>query len=203
MLEREFVARSAELKERALRRRALAIVAALGQVAARAADEERATAEAARRRLEAMGHAAARIDRDVETVAARIVEGIAGPTAAWKTELALVAAGRNADGLAGDVSLQRYRVERALALLARPLAHALAGAADGTGIAPSDLAPIARASLRAFASVAGESASLLPLARSVVASLVEHLAAVAASPAPATRASGRVAELSSFADALA
>jgi small GTP-binding protein len=202
MLEREFVARSEELKERALRRRALAIVAKLGRAAAQAADEERATAEAARHRVEALGHAAARIDRDVEGVAARIAEGMVRPAAAWKGELAIVVAGRSLDGIAGDLSLQRYRVERALAHLARPIAQALAGAADGTGIAPTDLAPIARASVRAFASVASENAPLLPLARSAVASLVEHLATAAASPPPLPRAAGLVGELSSFAAAL-
>ncbi len=208
MLEREFVARSEELKERALRRRALAIVAALGQAAARVADQELASAEATRRRVESLGHAAARIDREAETVASRIVEGIGSAAAAWRSELANVAAGRSADGLAGDLSLQRYRVERALANLSRPLAHALAGAADGTGIAPPDLAPIARASIRGFASVAGDTLvaapqGLLPLARSAVASLVEHLAAAAASPSSPPRAAGLVGELTSFADVLA
>lgn len=203
MVEREFVARSQELKERALRRRALAIVAALGQAAARAADAERASEDAARKRVEAMGHAAARIDRDVETVAARIVEGLAKPSAAWTNELAIVAAGRSADVAAGDASLQRYGVDRALAHLARPLAHALAGAADGTGVTPGELAPLARASIRAFASVADSSAPLLPLARSALASLVEHLVSAAAAPQSPLRAAGLVGELSSFSDVLA
>ncbi len=203
MLEKEFVARSEELKERALRRRALAIVATLGQAAARAADEERANADSARKRVEALGHAAARIDRDAEGVATRIAEGLALQATAWKSELSIVVAGRNPDGLATDISLQRYRVERALALLARPLAHALAGAADGSGIAPADLSPIARASVRAFASIAGEGAPLLPLARSAVASLVDVLASAAASPSAPPRAAGLVGELTSFADVLA
>ncbi len=203
MLEREFVARSEELKERALRRRALAIVATMGQAAARAAEEERAGAESARRRVEAMGRAAARIDRDPETIATRIAEGTLRQAEAWKSDLALVVAGRSQDGLADDLSLQRYRVERALAHFSRPLAQALAGAADGSGVSPADLAPLTRASIRAFASVADEAAPVLPLARSAVASLVEHLASAAASPPPPARAAGLVGELAAFADALA
>jgi hypothetical protein len=202
MLEREFFARSEELKERALRRRALAIVARLGQTAAHAADEERARSDAARQRVDAIGRAAARIDRDAEAVATRIAESMLRPSAAWKSELAIVVAGRTAEGIAGDLPLQRYRVERALGHLARPLAQALAGAADGTGIAPADLAPIARASVRAYASVASESTPLLLLARSAVASLVEHLVSAASSPALPPRAAGLVGELSAFAAAL-
>ena len=109
----------------------------------------------------------------------------------------LVFAGRNPGGIAGDASLPRYRVERALALFARPLAHALAGAADGSGLTPADLAPIARASVRAFASAAGDSAPLLPLARSAVATLVEQLFALdrRLRPPPPQRAAGLVGEL--------
>jgi small GTP-binding protein len=201
MLEAEFVARSEELKERALRRRALGIVATLGQSAARAADEERAAEETARKRSLALAHAAARIDRDAEAVAARIAESLGAPAATYARELALVVAGRT-DGAAADPSLQRYRVDRALALFSRPLSHALAGAADGSGVAPSDLGPMVRATLRAFASVAGDGAPLLPLARSAVASLVEHLLSASASPPAPPRAGGLVGELAAFADVL-
>jgi small GTP-binding protein len=202
MLERDLIARSDELKERALRRRALSIVAAMGTVAAHEADQERERDEARRARSEAVAHAAARIDRDAETIAARIAEGLARAGAAWHADLALVVAGRDPESLAADASLARYRVDRALAHLARPLAHALAGAADGTGITPADLAPTARASVRAFAAAARDSASLLPLARSTLASLVEHLTSTAAVPPPPQRASGLVGELSAFAEAL-
>ena len=202
MLERELIARSEELKERALRRRALAIVGAMGHAAAREADEERARDEARRARSEAVAHAAARIDRDAETIAARVAEGLTPVAAAWHADLALVIAGRDPESLAADASLARYRVDRALAHLARPLAHALAGAADGTGVTPADLAPTARASVRAFAAAARDTASLLPLARSATASLVEHLTSTAAVPPPPQRASGLVGELSAFAEAL-
>ena len=154
MLESQFVARSEELKERALRRRALAIVATLGQTAARAADEERARDDAVRARIAAMARAAARIDRDAEGVASRIADGLGAPTATWNRELEVVVSGRDPQGISADTSLLRYRVDRALSHLARPLAQALAGAADGSGVTPSDLAPLARASVRAFAWVA-------------------------------------------------
>ena len=185
MLEAEFVARSEELKERALRRRALAIVATLGQAAARGADEERARDDAARSRFEAMAHVGARLDRDADGVATRIAFGLAAQAAAWTGELALVVSGRDRQGIAGDTSLARYRVDRALAHLARPLAQALAGAADGSGLAPGDLAPIARASVRAFASIAGDDPPLGSPSRGArLASLVEHLTSAAAVSLP-------------------
>jgi small GTP-binding protein len=207
MLEREMIARSDELKERALRRRALAIVATLGQAAARAADDERARDEARRQRRERIAHAAARIDGDAETVASRLAASLAKPAAAWHADLALVVAGRDPESLAADASLgslASYRVDRALSHLARPLAHALAGAADGTGVAPGELGPVARALVRAFASVAGPATPVLPLARSAVAALVEHLLAVAATPrAPeSARAAALVGELAALAGAL-
>ena len=210
MLESQFVARSAELKERALRRRASAIVATMGRAAARAAEDERARDEQARAKIDAVARAAARIDRDAETIAARIAEGLARPASAWTSETRIVHAGRARtphDGLAQDASLARYRVDRALAHLARPLAASLAGAADGTGLGPSELAPLARATTRAFAASAPPNSegatSLVPLARSAVASLVEHLVALASSPPPPPRAAGLVGELHAFAAALA
>ncbi|HEY2512492.1 MAG TPA: hypothetical protein VGI39_16610, partial [Polyangiaceae bacterium] len=116
--------------------------------------------------------------------------------------IALVAAGRDPQSMENDPSLQRYRVDRALSHLARPLAHALAGAADGTGIAPADLTPLARASIRTFAGLATPDTPLTPLARSAIASLVEHLIAAAATPPPPRRATGLVGELGAFASVL-
>jgi len=202
LLERELITRSEDLKERALRRRALAIVGAMGHAAAREADEERARDTRRRERSEAITHAAARIDRDANDIAARIAEGLEQSAATWRAELALVVAGRDPDSLAADASLARYRVDRALAHLARPLAHALAGAADGTGIPPAELAPIARTSTRAYAASTADTASLSPLARSAVDSLVEHLTSAAAAPSPPQRASGLVGELAAFSKAL-
>jgi small GTP-binding protein len=202
MLESQFVARSDELKERALRRRALAIVATLGRTAAHAADEERALEETSRKRSLARSQAAARIDRQSEAVAAAIAESLGPAKAAWEREMALVVAGRDRAALARDASLVRYSIDRALAHLARPLAQALAGAADGSGVPPADLAPLTRATIRAFASVAAEGAPVLPLARSAVASLVEHLVSAAAIPPAPPRAAGLVGELTALAEAL-
>ena len=202
MLEREFVGRSEELKERALRRRALGIVATLGRGAAREADGERARDEAARARHDAMARVAAKVERESETVAARIAEGLGRQASVWRREIALVVAGRDKQSLENDPSLQRYRVDRALSHLARPLAHALAGAADGTGIAPADLTPLARASIRTFAGLATPDTPLTPLARSAIASLVEYLISAAATPPTPLRATGLVGELGAFAAVL-
>jgi small GTP-binding protein len=202
LLERELITRSDELKERALRRRALTIVAAMGQAAAREADEERARDDALRARTETVARTAARIDGDLDAIAARVAEGLERAAEAWRAELALVVAGRSPESLAVDASLARYRVDRALAHLARPLAQALAGAADGTRVTPAELTATARTSIRAFAASTPDPSSLAPLARSAVASLAEYLATSASMAPPPRRASGLVGELATFAASL-
>jgi small GTP-binding protein len=204
LLDAQIIGRSEELKERALRRRALAIVALLGQGAARIADDERRRSDALHRRADATSRAAAALDRDADTIAARIAEGLAAPAASWAGDLSTVVTGRDPEAAARDVTVLRYRVERALARLARPLGQALAVAAPGADVSPAELAPTVRALVRAFAASTGDPSDVLPLARAAVATLLEQLGAAAmAERAPPALASGRVLELAALARALA
>ena len=60
-----------------------------------------------------------------------------------------------------------------------------------------------RAVVRTFAATGGRADALLPLTRSAVTSLVEHLLELAAAPPERGRAEGRVAELEAIGSALA
>ena len=204
LLDTQIIGRSDELKERALRRRALQIVALLGQDAARRAEEERARVESRRARADMAARIAAKIDRESEDVAKRIEAALAPAAAAWQSDMTMLAAGRDPDAAAKDPALLRYRVDRAIARLARPLAQSLAGAADGAPVSPADLAATSRILVRTFADTTRDPSSLAPLARSAVATLLDLLATLAAAfahdPSPA---SGIVRELAAFAAALA
>ena len=59
------------------------------------------------------------------------------------------------------------------------------------------------AAVRTFAATNGKADQLLPLTRSAIASLVEHLLDLAAVPVAQGHAEGRVAELEAFERALA
>jgi hypothetical protein len=60
-----------------------------------------------------------------------------------------------------------------------------------------------RAVVRTFAATGGRSDALVPLTRSAIASLVEHLLELAAAPPSQGKAEGRVAELVALGAALA
>jgi hypothetical protein len=204
LLDTQIIGRSDELKERALRRRALQIVALLGQDAARKAEEERVRVESRRARADMAARIAAKIDREADDVARRIEAALTSAAAAWQSDMTMLAAGRDPEAAAKDPTLLRYRVDRALARLARPLAQSLAGAADGAPVSPADLTATSRILVRTFADTARDATSLAPLARSAVATLLDLLASLAAAfahdPSPA---SGIVRELAALAAALA
>jgi hypothetical protein len=70
------------------------------------------------------------------------------------------------------------------------------------GAGAEDLLPIVHAAVRTFAASGGRAEALLPLTRSAVASLVEHLLDLAVAPPEGGRAEGRVAELDALVRAL-
>jgi GTP-binding protein EngB required for normal cell division len=185
LLDERIVARAGELKERSLRRRAARIVARLSLLAT--TEAERQAAEDGRRiaQAHAIGQAAARVERDATVIAEHLAQSLAPHAEDWTRDLELVYVGREVASARADPLLAGYRVDRALAALAPALARALASLVPEASLAPSQLAPFARALVRAAASAsASEPESLLlPLSRAAVGTLVEHLFALSVSAA--------------------
>jgi len=196
LLDESIIARSSELKERALRRRCAKVVAGLSVAVARAAeaeDEARAGAEKTRRELAAC---AARLDADASAVAEKLAASL--PHDALARDLALVVTGRS-DGADSDDVLRRYRVDRAVFHFAGPLAAALARETPGLGA--TTWRTIARASVRA-AALAGADDVAPAAARAALTSVIEDLVARSVAPAPPQAARGLAAELESLAELL-
>ena len=206
LLDEEIIGRSDDLKERGLRRRGGKVVAGLLDRAREHAEKESTTIEAARARSKDLALRAAKLEREAEE-ASQVVAGALGSAAAdWKRDLDVVVTGREKAQVEADPVLSRYRVDRAITRLAQPLARVLAsiaGGADTAGATEHDLLPMTRAVVRAFAAAGGRSDTLVPLTRSAIASMVEHLIELAGAPPERGRAEGRVAELEAIAGALA
>ena len=208
LLDEQIVGRSDDLKERGLRRRAGRVVTLLLERAREQAAEERATIDAARARAQELALRAANLEREADE-AAQVVAGALGQAAAdWKRDLEVVVTGRDRQQADTDPVLLRYRVDRARSRLSAPLARVLASIARGQspsdvdGAGAEDLLPVVHAAVRTFAAAGGKADALLPLTRSAVASLVEHLLELAAAPPERGRAEGRVAELEAILRAL-
>jgi small GTP-binding protein len=206
LLDEQIVGRSDELKERGLRRRGGRVVNDLLERAREQAAEERASIEAARARAQDLALRAAKLDREADEAAQVVAGALGGAAADWKRDLDVVVTGRDAAQAEADPVLTRYRIDRAITRLAQPLARVLAsvaGGADTPGATEDDLAPMVRAVVRTFAASGGRADTLVPLTRSAIASLVEHLVDLAAAPPERGRAEGRVAELEAIGSALA
>ena len=206
LLDEELIARSDELKERGLRRRGGRVVAELLERAREHASEERSKIDAARARAQDLALRAAKLEREAEEAAQVVAGALLGAAADWKNDLDVVVTGRDAAQAEADPVLTRYRIDRAVTRLAQPLARVLAsiaGGSDTPGATEEDLAPMCRAVVRTFAATGGRSTALVPLTRSAIASLVEHLLELAAAPPERGRAEGRVAELEAIGVALA
>jgi small GTP-binding protein len=205
MLEERIIARHGELKELALRRRAGRVVARLAAHASAEADRQRAEADALASRAHAIGQGAAVIERDADRIAQELAQALAPSGQSWARDLALVFIGRDQKSAARDPVLARYRVERAVASLASPMARALSSLAPEGSLGPSQLAPVARTLVRAAAEASEASdpdALLRPLARAAVAALVDQLFALSMAPAPKAGAAGLLRELSALTRAL-
>jgi hypothetical protein len=204
LLEEQIVARSAELKERALRRRAAAIVDDL--VAAWSKRETSDSAHAAEQteRAHTAARAATRVERDAEGIAERLAASLSPQAEAWTRDLELVFIGRDPEVAARDPVLARYRVDRAVAAIAPALSRALSAVVPEVDLPPARLAPQSRAAVRAAAWSARAQASgmLEAIAQSAVATLVEQLLAMSVAPAPSTAAAGVLRELGAFRAAL-
>jgi GTP-binding protein EngB required for normal cell division len=201
LLDAEIVGKSDVLKERALRRRASKVVAALGAIAAEVARREDEAVAADTRAARDVSQTAARLDREADIAVAELEAVLVPAGAAWQREIDLVVTGRDAATTADDPLFARYRTERALVLLGPPLADAMARLAQSPSVTSRDLAPVARALVRAFVARPG-SAPMSLLARASAAALVDHLGGFAVSTRPVGLAAGRVRELMAIAAAL-
>ena len=201
LFDHEFLARSEELKERALRRRACLAVERLLARAETLASEEDRDLLGQRERSMRLSSAAAALDRDLDSAVEELTALLASAAEARRRDLALVFTGRDARTMGGDPSLARYRADRSLVRLAPPLAEALSKLAAHAHLSPADLLPAARALVRGFAA-SGDDPPVSALARAAAATLVEHLGALALLPPKPLRARGRARELAAFAKAL-
>jgi hypothetical protein len=204
LLDERIVARSGELKERALRRRASRIVGKLAAQAAAEADRQRLGDEERAARARAVGQLAGKIERRQDALSEQLATSLGPAAQAWQEDLALVFVGRDREAASRDPVLARYRVERAVAALAPALSRALASLAAESGLSPAEMLPAARTLVRAAAAASPPDAEppLLALSRAAVATLVDQLFALSVAPVPSTRAAGLVRELTALATAL-
>jgi small GTP-binding protein len=203
LLDHEIVARSDELKERALRRRALAIVDDLERDWVRRASSEADAAATANARAAEAARAAARIERDSDDVVASLAQSLAPHAQAWSRDVELVFVGRDRASIERDPVLGRYRVERALAIVAPALALALASLAPEARLSPAQVTPDSRSIVRTAALASTSRETLVSaVARASVSTWVERLSALSLEPPPTGRAAGVVRELRTFAAVL-
>ncbi len=199
LLDEQIIARSSDLKERALRRRAKKIVGGLSVAVARAADAEDAARDGAERKRQEIAACAARIESESMAIAVRVVAEL--PREALARDLALVVTGRNDANAETDDFLRRYRVERAVFHLAQPLAAALARETSSVGLGATAWRTIARAAVRASALATHDDCAPAAV-RAALSSVVEDLGARAVAPPPPPTARGLAAELEAIAELL-
>jgi hypothetical protein len=202
ILEASITSRSDELKERALRRRALAVTRRLLQDwTARAAGEQEEVLRTAENRR-TMARAAARIEAEETGLAERVAQALAPIAASLERDMRLVLAGRDSESAARDPALSRYRANRAVAEVTPALRDAL------IAVTPEASPLGVEASLRALVRGAFGCAEpdvtppLVALGRSALATWVEHLLLLASAPASPGRAVGVARELRAFAEVL-
>jgi len=204
LLEDEIVGRSLELKERALRRRAAALVARLLDAYHARGALEKARALEDQAKAQAAARSAARIEADADAIASQLASSLKPPAQGWARDLELVFVGRDPEQAREDPLLARYRVDRALAALAPVVTMALASLAPEGTLSPAQLGPTARAMVRTAVSRAPLDVDemVLALARAAIATLAELLLVLADTlPSPA-RTAGTLRELEAFARAL-
>ena len=210
LLDQQIVGRSAELKERALRRRSAALVARLLEAWTTRDASDRDAAARGDERTRAASRAATRIERDADALAVRLAESLEPHVADWKRDLDLVFIGRDRDAAERDPVLGRYRVDRAVDAIAPALSRGLSALAAEVEVPPGRLAAQARAIVRtaAWGPQSDPAERLEAIARSAVATLVEELLALSVAPPPvesrarAAPAAGVLRELRAFRVAL-
>jgi hypothetical protein len=177
LLENEIIARSADLKERALRRRASHVVRALEGGASNRETQESQKHDDEEKRAKACALTAARLERDAEETAQKLAGYLQTFVEAWRKDLDVLVTGeRDRAPASQDVGLARYGVERAVAHLSQPLAQGLANVTSEAGTTAADWQMTARTAIRAWAGLA-HGTDVLALVRAVVATSIEILLA--------------------------
>jgi AraC-like DNA-binding protein len=175
LLDETLLSRSAELKERALRRRFAAVVGTLETAVQRRADAARERETVQQRDRAAGRQLAAQIEVELEELAPALVALVGSAFAAWQRDVSTALIGRDRVQAEKDPAHARYVVDRALVYLAPALAQATPSLA--TGVLPlgyETLASMARAVVRTYAPQ-GMSAPLLPAARAYLLTAAEEL----------------------------
>ncbi len=201
VLQTAILSRGDELKERALRRRTLAVTQRLiATWTTRATAEHHASLRASEGRR-ALSRAAARIEADEGVLAERVAQALAPVAAVLERDMHLVLAGRDRESAARDTSLIRYRANRAVAEVAPALRDALVVVAPEAS--PSGVDASLRALVRgAFGCTEPDATPpLVGLAESALSTWVEHLLLLASTLASSGRAAGVARELRAFAEA--
>ena len=177
LLENEIIARSAELKERALRRRAAQVVRALEEDATERENDETQKNDDEEKRAKACALTAARLERDAEEMAQKLAGYLQTFVEAWRKDLDVLVTGeRDRSPASQDMGLTRYGVERAVAHLADPLARGLANVTSEAGTSAADWQTTTRTAIRAWAGLA-KGTDVLALVRAVVTTSIEILMA--------------------------
>jgi hypothetical protein len=204
LMDTQLIGRSDELKERALRRKALKIAESLLGVARALEAEEARLVRAAEERAQTAASLAAQLDGDADAKAQMLVGALSAPIALLDKDLEVAQLGRDAEATEKDPVIARYRVDRAVARLAAPMSEVLARMTAEKGERPlvsdAELLPFCRTLLRGFG--VGDARDRSALARAAVAVLVERLGAAALARTQPPKSARRVDELSAFAEAL-
>jgi small GTP-binding protein len=200
LLENDIIARSADLKERALRRRAAHVVKSLIEDATKLETEETQKIDDEEKRAKACGLTAARLERDAEETSQKLAGFLQTFVEAWRKDLdVLVTADRNKNSTQ-DVALARYGVERAVAHLAQPLAQGLANVTTEAKTTAADWQTTTRTAVRAWAGL--QTADVVALVRATVSTAIEMLMAKSVPSPVETTSSGIRRELETFEAAL-
>lgn len=175
LIDETLLSRSAELKERALRRRFAGVVATLEAAVQKRAEQAREREES-QLRVRAHGRQlAAQIEVELEELAPALVALVGPAFAAWQRDVSTALIGRDRAQAEKDPAHARYVVDRALVYLAPALARATASLATGElPLGHEQLAGMARAVVRTYAPQ-GLAAPLLPAARAYLLTAAEEL----------------------------
>jgi hypothetical protein len=177
LLETQIIERCDALRERALRRKARRICAALGALAAARAHEEVARRDEARANSERRAALAASWRRDRVDLGRALIDELAAPLsrlAADALPIEQLSAERRT-----DPEVRSYLIDKSVARLTAPLCDALARRAGGTLIDDEALARVARAAIAGASAAVGGTRlagdALLATIEALIASACDEL----------------------------
>ncbi len=195
LLDETLLSHSAELKERALRRRFVSVVSSLETTLQQRAEIARQREATAQHELAHGRQLAAQIEVELEELAPALVALVGPAFAAWQRDVSTALIGRDRTQAERDPAHARYVVDRALVYLAPALAERTPSLATGAlPLGYETLASMARAVVRAYAPQ-GTGAPLLPAARAYLLTAAEELVRLGLGKVPPDPATLHLAEL--------